>query len=275
MISVKIVADSCCSVINNKRITSFILEYPRFIHSELLTHRMLSRNSSSSRALPISKFIENVLTDPALPVHWGANQKGMQADEEVNEENKIKAMQIWHSARDSAVVYAKQMSELGIHKQIVNRLMEPFFHMTTLVTATEYQNFFKLRAHKAAQPEIRELAYKMLELYETNIPVNKELGEWHIPFGDKYLDGLSIRQKLKIATARAARVSYKNFDGVVDYDKDYQLHDLLLTEGHFSPFEHSAICEFGIHDNFDQWKSYRKVINQKWSDETWDKLNVL
>jgi thymidylate synthase ThyX len=263
MIKARIITDSTCAVVENKRITTFILEYPRWVHSELLTHRAFSRNAASSRAIPVQKFIEDVLTNPAMPVHWGANQKGMQSDNEVNEETKIKAMQIWHSARDSAVVHAKQLHELGLHKQVVNRLMEPFFHITTLVTATEFSNFFKLRAHKAAQPEIRVLAYEMLELYNNNVPVQKNIGEWHLPFGDKYLNGLSIEQKLKVATARAARVSYKNFDGIIDYDKDYQLHNDLLIEGHFSPFEHSAICEYGVHDNFDQWKSYRKIVKEK------------
>jgi len=263
MIKARIITDSTCAVVENKRITTFILEYPRWVHSELLTHRVFSRNAASSRAIPVQKFIEDVLTNPAMPVHWGANQKGMQADNEVDEETKIKAMQIWHSARDSAVVHAKQLHELGLHKQVVNRLMEPFFHITTLITATEFSNFFKLRAHKAAQPEIRVLAYEMLELYNNNVPVQKNIGEWHLPFGDKYLDGLSIEQKLKVATARAARVSYKNFDGIIDYDKDYQLHNDLLIEGHFSPFEHSAICEYGVHDNFDQWKSYRKIVKEK------------
>ena len=260
MITAKIIADSCSSVVSGKRITSFVLTYPRFIHAELMTHRSFSRNAASSRALPITKFIEDVLTDPAMPVHWGAAQKGMQADNEVDEETKTKAMSVWHEAKESAIEFAKRLSNLGLHKQVVNRILEPFFNITTLVTATEYKNFFKLRAHKAAQPEIRELAYKMLELYETNKPEPKNIGEWHIPFGDKYLDGLTIEQKLKIATARAARVSYKNFDGVVDYDKDYALHDILLKEGHYSPFEHSAVMEFGTFDNFDQWKSYRNII---------------
>jgi thymidylate synthase ThyX len=273
MITAKIIADSVCSENTSKRITSFILTYPRFIHAELLTHRSASRNAASSRAIPVSKFIEDVLTDPALPIHWGAAQKGMQADNEISEETKTKAMQIWNSARDAAVEHAKQLNELGLHKQVVNRIMEPFFHITTLLTATEFKNFFKLRAHKAAQPEIRELAYKMLELYESNKPVEKGIGEWHIPFGDKYLDGLSTRQKLKIATARAARVSYKNFDGVVDYDKDYSLHDMLVKEGHWSPFEHSAICDFGIHDNFDGWRSYRNILSkQNWSEEAWQQI---
>ncbi len=260
MITAKIVADSNNTEIRNNRITSFVLTYPRFIHSELMTHRMFSRNAASSRAIPIEKFIEDVLTDPALPIHWGANQKGMQADNEVDEATKIKAMQIWNEARDSAVRHAKQLNDLGLHKQVVNRLMEPFFHITTLVTATEYENFFKLRAHSAAQPEIRELAYKMQDAMKESTPQNKVEGEWHIPFGDKFIDGLSIEQKLKVATARAARVSYKTFDGEINYDKDYSLHDQLLAEGHYSPFEHCAQADYGIHDNFCQWKSYRKMV---------------
>jgi thymidylate synthase ThyX len=260
MITAKIIADSLNKSSGSKRITTFILTYPRFIHSELLTHRVFSRNASSSRAFPINKFIEDVLTDPAMPIHWGKNQKGMQAELEVDEETQKKAMIVWNSARDSAIEYAKQLQELGLHKQVVNRILEPFFHITTLLTATEFENFFKLRAHKAAQPEIRELAYKMLELYNSNKPEEKGIGEWHIPFGDKYTDGLSLEQKLKIATARAARVSYKTFDGKIDYEKDYELHDNLLKEGHYSPFEHCAQAEFGVFDNFNQWKSYRKML---------------
>jgi thymidylate synthase ThyX len=260
MITAEIVADSINVTSRNKRITSFILKYPRFIHSELMTHRMFSRNAASSRAIPIQKFIEDVLTEPAMPIHWGAKQKGMQADSEVDEETKIKAMQIWQSARDASVTYASQLNALGLHKQVANRLMEPFFHITTLVTATEYSNFFKLRAHAAAQPEIRELAYKMQEALEHSTPTKVENGGWHIPFGDKFTDGLSIPQKLKISTARAARVSYKNFDGVINYEKDYELHDSLLAEGHFSPFEHSAQAQFGEFANFCQWKPYRIMV---------------
>jgi thymidylate synthase ThyX len=272
MISAKIITDSVCSSVDGKRITSFILEYPRFIHAELMTHRVFSRNAASSRAIPINKFIEDVLTNPAMPIHWGAKQKGMQADSEVDEETKIKAMQIWHEAKEDSIRHAKRLNELGLHKQVANRLMEPFFHITTLVTATEFKNFFKLRAHKAAQPEIRELAYKMLDLYENNIPKEKNIGEWHIPFGDQYLTGLSIREKLKVATARAARISYKNFEGQINIDNDYQLHNDLLAEGHFSPFEHSAVCEIGIHDNFDCWRSYRNIVKNNLTNEQWKKL---
>lgn len=260
MITAEIVADSINITSRNKRITSFILKYPRFIHAELMTHRMFSRNAASSRAIPIQKFIEDVLTEPAMPIHWGAKQKGMQADNEVDEETKIKAMKIWLEARDASVTFASQLNALGLHKQVANRLMEPFFHITTLVTATEYHNWFKLRAHKAAQPEIRELAYKMQDALKVSTPKEMKNGDWHIPFGDRFTDGLNIQQKLKVATARAARVSYKTFDGAINYEKDYELHDSLLEEGHYSPFEHSAQAQFGEFANFCQWKPYRIMV---------------
>ena len=243
MITAKIVADSVNASSGNKRITTFVLKYPRFIHAELLTHRMFSRNSASSRAIKIDKFIEDVLTEPAMPVHWGKMQSGMQAYQEVDNETQIKAMQTWLEARDSAVIFAKKLNDLGLHKQIVNRVMEPFFNITVLLTSSEFGNFFKLRAHGAA-------------------PLPKELGEWHIPFGDKYTDGLTIEQKLKISVARAARVSYKNFEGNIDFEKDYALYDSLLKEGHYSPFEHAAQADFGVFNNFNQWKQYRYSVEK-------------
>lgn len=260
MIDVKIIADSSNRAAGGKRITTFVLNYPRFIHAELLTHRMLSKNSSSSRALPFKKFVDDVNNNPATPVHWGKNQSGMQAHIEVDDDIKSEAYKIWLQARDSAVEFATKLNDLGLHKQVVNRVLEPFFNITTLVTATELDNFFKLRAHDAAQPEIRELAYKMLDAYKSSVPEEKGLGEWHIPFGDKYTDGLSIEQRLKISVARAARVSYKTFDGEINYDKDYSLYDTLLAEGHFSPFEHAAQADFGVYNNFSQWKQFRYII---------------
>jgi thymidylate synthase ThyX len=262
MITAKVIADSVNKSSGNKRITTFILNYPRFIHSELLTHRAFSRNSSSSRAIPIKKIIEDVNNHPAIPVHWGKTQKGMQADFEVEQIVKDNAIKLWLEARDSAVGFASKLNDLGLHKQVVNRVLEPFFNITVLVTATELDNFFKLRAHDAAQPEIRELAYKMLDAYNASVPVPKEIGEWHIPFGDQYTDGLSIEQKLKICVARAARVSYMNFEGDINFDKDYQLYDTLLNEGHYSPFEHAAQAEFGVFNNFSQWKQYRYIIQK-------------
>jgi hypothetical protein len=140
------------------------------------------------------------------------------------------------------VFYAEQLVELGIHKQIANRLLEPFAHMTTIVSATDWENFFALRAHPDAQPEFQALADLMLEVYVGSEPKGLRAGEWHLPFADKYVeDGLSQEQLVKITTARCARVSYLNFEGDISYEKDYKLHDDLLASGHMSPFEHAAI----------------------------------
>jgi thymidylate synthase ThyX len=141
-------------------------------------------------------------------------------------------------------------------------LLEPFVNIRVLLTGTEFDNFFKLRAHKAAQPEIRELAYKMLELYNSNVPEQKQFGDWHIPFSEYMPENSDTNTKLKIATARAARLSYNSFEGEMDSEKDIRLHDSLLAEGHFSPFEHSAQCDWVKQEtgNFKYWKQYRSLV---------------
>lgn len=261
MISAKIVADSVSPVGN--RITTFVATYPRFIHSEVMTHRSFSRNAASSRAIPVKKMVDAIKENPAMPVFWGKNQKGMQAAEELDDAGKAIAQVTWLQARDAAVQFAEQMLDNDVHKQIANRLLEPFAHMTTLITATDYANFFNLRAHPDAQPEFQELAYVMLEAYVDSVPQKLKQDEWHLPFADQYIEsGLTPEQLLKISTARAARVSYLNFEGNIDHEKDYALHDSLLANGHMSPFEHAAQATtsnkyFG---NFKGWLQYRKLI---------------
>lgn len=266
MISAKIIADSISQ--NAHRITTFVITYPRFILAEFNTHRMLSRNSASSRAIPVTKILKDITDNPAKPEYWGKNQKGMQADEELSQEQITEVERVWLEARDSAILHAKKLLELGVHKQITNRILEPWCHITTIVTATEWENFFALRAHKDAQPEFRVLAEKMLSIYNENTPKLLNKKEWHIPFGDQYLDeNLTTEQKLKIGTARCARVSYLNFEGDIDHQKDYDLHDGLLASGHLSPFEHCARPSgfFGPDDtgNFRGWLPYRKLFKNE------------
>lgn len=261
MIEAKIICDSVN--ICGDRITSFLLTYPRFILAELNTHRAFSRNSASSRAIPVEKMIERVMTNTAKPVYWGKNQKGMQAGEELSLEDIVSAEDEWHQAMLNAVNTAKNLLKIGVHKQIANRVMEPFMHITTLLTATEFGNFFNLRAHKDAQPEFQELAFQMLIAYEENTPELKKPGEWHLPFADKYLgENLSSSNLLKIVTARAARLSYLNFEGDIAHHKDYDLHDNLSTSGHWSPFEHpaEALDKSSRQGNFIGWKPYRKFF---------------
>lgn len=260
-IEAKIICDSINPIGN--RITTWVVKFPRFILAEFNTHRMLSRNSSSSRAIPIERIIKNIQDDPALPEFWGKNQKGMQAAEEITDPILRGAAQTWWlEARDKAIFAAKKLQGLDVHKQIANRLLEPWMHQTVLCTATEWENFFALRAHKDAQPEFKVLAHKMLEIYNESAPKQLNVGEWHIPFGDQYLDDISTENALKICTARAARVSYNNFEGNIDFNKDYELHDNLLASGHLSPFEHCAKA-LGFQTkvgNFVGWQQYRKTF---------------
>jgi thymidylate synthase ThyX len=260
MIQAEIVADSINDT--KHRITSFLLTYPRFIHSELMTHRAFSRNAASSRAIPIEKMIKRIQDEPAMPVVWGKNQKGMQAASELSTEESHIAKDIWRRSSLSQIEYVRELSSIGVHKQIANRLLEPFAHMQTLVTATEYGNFFNLRAHKDAQPEFQELAFQMLELYANNKPQYKKHGEWHLPFADRFLEeGLSVSHLLKISTARAARTSYMNFKGAYEHEEDYLLHDRLSESGHWSPFEHPACSMSRISMLIDNMRGKRKQGN--------------
>jgi thymidylate synthase ThyX len=181
-ISVKVVADS----IGDTRITTLQLVYPRFILAELNTHRVFSRNSSSSRAIPINKMIEMVRKNPAMPIHWGKNQPGMQAKKELDEEDKVNVQALWLEAADRMTQIALEMNDYGCHKQVVNRILEPFQFMNTIVTSTEWDNFFKLRDHEDAQPEIRELAQCMKKAIESSTPINRSSGNgkdaWHLPY---------------------------------------------------------------------------------------------
>jgi thymidylate synthase ThyX len=258
MITAEIITDSVSPA--GVRLTTFRLVYPRFIHSEVMTHRVFSRNAASSRAIPFAKMAETVLTNPAMPVKWGSHQKGMQSGDEIVETNH--AVSIWHSACEEAVYHAQKLDTLGVHKSITNRLLEPFAHMTTVVTATDWHNFFVLRAHKDAQPEFQDLAYKMLRLYLTQLPTPVLANHWHLPF-------VSVAEQQEygwegglrpVAVARCARTSYANFKEST-FGEDKAMHDRLAGNGHWSPFEHVArpLEDPTVYSgNFRGWHQYRK-----------------
>ena len=279
-ITAEIIADSLNP--QGIRITSWVLNYNLSIHAELLTHRVFSKNSASSRAIPTAKLIQQVIDNPALFVHWGKNIPGMQANEELNDNDKEIAKGIWLESRDLAVDQARKLLALNVHKQIVNRVLSPFIVNKIIMTGTEYDNFFKLRAHPDAQPEFQNLAYKMKALYETNKPVQLKAGEWHVPFGDKLddnqicslitTDNLTLGEfleakeeiKRKIAIARCARVSYLNYEGKDDYAADVKLCDRLFgsVPRHLSPTEHvaQALDSTEFIGNFKGFKQYRKFF---------------
>lgn len=307
MIEAKIIKDSINPY--DVRLTTWILKYPRWIHGEIMTHRHFSRNASSSRAIPISKIIKNVDENPAKPEFWGANQAGMQASKELtndefvyydtllfelhdefvllDENSNIKKTKIgkldaaklaWEKASKCSIFHAQQLEKIGVHKQITNRVLEPFSHITVLLSGTDFENFFALRAHEAAQPEFQLLAYKMLDLYNNSTPDNVDIGEWHIPFSDKMPEGITLEQKLKIAVARCARLSYMTFDGEINPEKDYELYDKLASSGHYSAFEHCAKVidlnnendtQMNTFSNFRfTWIQYRKMLDNECREDS-------
>jgi thymidylate synthase ThyX len=261
MISARIIADSVSTV--GIRITTMVVRFPRFILAEFNTHRKFSRNAASSRAIPTTKIIRQILEDPAMPVFWGKNQSGMQAWSEMSPGDQGVAETIWLQARDLAINKAKELLSIDCHKQVVNRILEPWIMTTVLVTATEWQNFFRLRCHPDAQPEMRVLAEAIKAEYDRSRPIDVPIGGWHIPFGDKMPEGVSESDRLKVATARAARLSYESFDNETSVSKDLELHDRLASSGHWSPFEHSAKAMYNPFEgsgNFDAWMQYRKFF---------------
>ena len=224
--------------------------YPRFIHSEVMTHRAFSRSASSSRAVPVSRMIEEIWKDPAMPVEWGGHKTGMQAGPEI--ENVDGAKNQWFAAAASAVRHANVLLNLGLHKQIVNRLLEPFSHISVVITATDWDNFFTLRCHPAADPTMRTLAEAMRDAIKASTPQPLELGQWHLPYGDSLIK----------SAARCARVSYLRHDGASPtHADDARLADLLRAEKHMSPFEHQAWPTPGErHANLNGWQSQRTIL---------------
>ena len=261
-ITAKVTADSVSP--EGKRLTTMVWRYPRFIHSEVMTHRIFSRNAASSRAIPVSKMIEQVQNDPAMPVFWGKNQPGMQAKEELPEMYAHAAKGLWLQARDEAVDYALELTQLGLHKQIANRILEPWMWMVTIVTATEWANFYHLRRHPDAQPEIKVLADAAYEAMTKSTPEPLQPEEWHLPYilaGEFAEHGSDYEILRKLSAARCARVSYLNHDGTSpNIEKDLQLHDMLVKASHASPFEHQAKPLQGHHANFWGWQQYRSLI---------------
>lgn len=241
MIEAKILLDSVGP--NGARLTTFSLTYPRFIHAEIMTHRVFSRNAASSRAIPPHKILDLVEKSPAEPVFWGRNQQGMQAREELLEPLLGQAKTLWGYARDSAVSFVRSLYAVGLHKQLSNRIVEPWMPMTTLVTSTHWKNFFALRRHSSAQPEFHAIANAAYQAFRESTPGEPNLFGWHAPLlpdREELLPSYSVQQILKISVGRLARVSYLTHDGKRDPEADIALCERLLASGHMSPFEHVA-----------------------------------
>ena len=278
MISAKIIEDSV--FIRGTRLTTFQLKYPRYIHAELMTHRVFSRNASSSRAIPVGKLAQLSLEEMVEPIMWGINQPGMQSkDTELTGAALEKAKNTWRLMAEVCASGAAKLAELGLHKQWANRPLEWFGHINVVVTATEWDNWYALRNHPDAQPEIKALAQAMLLVQESSTPkdisnTDDEELQWHLPYvsaeeRNKYEIGV-LR---KLSAARCARVSYLKHDGAnPNLAEDLLLYDRLVGSApiHASPIEHQAVPDWKSLDatkewsgNFRGWIQYRKLVEER------------
>ena len=299
MITARIVLDSIAPA--GHRLTTMLLRHPKFIHAEFCRHRSFSLCVSSSRAIPVRKNLEEVRSDElrAAPVYWGAEQKGMTAGGELDPVNRDMCIHIWREAARDAVVHAERAVAQGLHKSLVNRLLEPFLHVNVLVTATEWLNFFGLRLDKAAQPEIRVLAEEMWKVWNESTPTPMApVVNWHMPFidsndlqavvdhysarGETHHDapGVNLHEALiKVSVARCARLSYLSHDtgkrSTVAEDLALYAHLIEAVPIHASPAEHIATPDEQyrvrsmaplewrhpeLHGNLIGWRQWRKML---------------
>lgn len=247
----RLIKDSISEV--GVRICTFEIECHRYIWSEFLTHRAFSKNAASSRAIPIANVIKMVRDNPSTPIHWGKNQPGMQASEELDELSKKNAEAYWILSSMNAANNAEKMAEYGVHKQIANRPLEPFTHIKSVVTMTDFDNFEWLRDDIEAQPEIAELANVMIQCRNGSVPVGLKSGEWHLPYVDIYRDEsdilhyldsdgeeISLEDALKISASCCAQVSYRRLND--SKEKALEIYSKLFSgrKPHLSPTEHQA-----------------------------------
>ncbi len=259
-IEVKLISYSESSE-TGKRLATFSLKIPKFIWGHVISHRVLSRNSASSRAIPAKRIRKSVLADPFVPVYFGKNKPGMQSGKPLRGTSLWLAQKIWLWSRYIPVFFHYLGEAVGIHKEVVNRIIEPWLMVDIVVTATEWSNFLSLRANGDAQPEIRYVAEQIDFLMKEQVPKRLSAGDWHMPF---VLDGerdIDLEIKKKVSAARCARVSYSLFDGTAsDIASDLKLCEKLSSSGHWSPFEHvaQAMRTRERAGNFVGWKQYRK-----------------
>lgn len=267
-------------------LSTLLLRYPRFIHAEFMTHRMFSRNASSSRAIPVEKMIQSVQDDPVVPLWWGKNQPGMQAHEELTGAERLNSIALWDDIIQSAVTSAWLLARAGAHKQIVNRILEPFAHITVLVSSTEWANFLALRDHPDAEPHIRLLAQAMRRELEREDNIQTlQPGQWHLPFSSFQVwsplgiilgEGTTMFDAIRLSSACCASTSYKTTDGFeMTVERARALHEKLTKSNpiHASPFEHLAQADElqghdedewwakpHLHGNFTGFNQYRKML---------------
>lgn len=272
MFSTKIILDSITP--HSKRLTTIELCYPRFIHAEVLTHRDRARNSASSRAIPWKKMSDGVALSPVIPEQWGAEKKGMQTGEALSYEDSCKAEEIWLKARSNALASGDALHKLGVHKSLCNRLLEPFAWMTVVMSATEWNNFFRLRCHPDAEYHFQKIANMIKQSIADSVPCLRPVGDYHRPYlspNDYEWSKTQAdpREMLnRISVARCARVSYTTQDKESRPEEDLELFSRLKQGsgfGHWSPMEHVARAAHGYERSgpYVGWVQYRKSFTDE------------
>lgn len=236
--SARIICDSIND--NGQRVVTAVLRIHRFVLSELNTHKVISKNSASSRAIPVQKQIDRIINDPAVPIIFPAEKPGMQGGERLSPQETAEAREIWLESRDDAVAFAKLLSGYHVHKSVTNRILEPYMWHEVVITATSLENFFLQRVSKLAQPEFFYVARELQKAYWESRSVVLQEGEWHLPFIQEDERHFDVSILKKISAARCARVSYLTHEGTRSIEKDLELYEKLVTADpfHGSPLEH-------------------------------------
>lgn len=272
LIKAEILADSI-HPFTRSRLTTMRITYPRFVHAEFMTHRMFARNASSSRAIPSKRVRAMIRKLPAVPAEWGRNQAGMQAGAPLAPWRELFARFVWGAVMQVALLGSWLLDAIGCHKQIVNRVTEPWGTITVIVTGTDaaFANFYTLRRHKDADPTIRELAEAMCDVHKTSRPRELTDGAWHLPLvDDDEVKEIGAALAAKCSAARCARTSYLNHDGSApSVAKDIALFTRLVgsVPVHASPLEHQAmaspflgVADAGCFGAGTGWLQLRKTI---------------
>lgn len=244
IIKAKVITDSVSPA--GIRLTTLELEFPRFILAEISKHRVFSMSAQSTRAVPVNKFITMVNETPFIPAEFGRNQSGMQSTEPLSLAEQEIARNIWIESSQSARVCAEKLRDLQVHKQFCGRILEPYLWQKTVITATEFDNFFSLRLHKDAQPELRVLAEKMKAAMNASTPKKLWPEEWHLPYvkqndaGGLYTDDdcvMTLEDALKYSAAKCASQSYRTES--LSLERGLAIYQKLVES---EPF-HSVPCE--------------------------------
>lgn len=245
-----------------QEIVTFEIEHPRMVHADFMTHKMFSKNGSSSRAIPVMAMLKRIWNDPVIPVYWGKNQSGMEAREEITGLRLVLAKLVWNLAGKSSCIFSFLLSKLGLHKQLSNRITEPFGFIKLVVTGTSFDNFYRLRDHQSAQPELQDLARKMKKAHEASTPKLLKSGEWHLPYVDDDGFEFDIESKLKLSSSLCAQTSYRKSDETLD--KAYTVYDRLIDSepAHFSPMEHQATP---LSDESSVFFTHKDKLGRLWS----------